>query len=461
MIRSTLFGAALAGLALPTAAQVFSLDDNPDNPLTAPLVPGMYSAEDPYGVPPVLGTIGPSPTLLAADGSVFFDGDLLIAPSIGIAPTLELSIPWADGVNAISSDHFVTGPDGFGEIKLRFSVDRMTTGRPGTTLEAQHFLNQQAGDIFLADQWYMSPRKLAGALLSAPCSAMPRYAGRLIGTTPTGGNSGEQDESTLKLVAGTGAGNVASGAFLSPVHGAGTHDNVDAYNTYPAQLDADDDGVSDVPMYVSVSPAGATASGYNPADIIAAGLGGAPYVFATASQCGLLDMTPTDRGDDIDAMVVWSHMPFDGVLDLSDLFALPGEDCALFSLSPGSQTLELLNALCGVPADGSTVFYTDFTGRFGIYAMGAELGVADRTFPAPGEHANIDALEIWFQETTGCTGDVNNDGVIDPSDLTAWLACFNQPGFASFCPRADVNGDGSVDPSDFTAWLGVFGQACP
>ena len=59
-----------------------------------------------------------------------------------------------------------------------------------------------------------------------------------------------------------------------------------------------------------------------------------------------------------------------------------------------------------------------------------------------------------------CPADVNKDGLADPADFTAWLACFNNPASAPYCPRADVNGDGNVDPADFTAWLAAFNAGC-
>jgi len=60
-----------------------------------------------------------------------------------------------------------------------------------------------------------------------------------------------------------------------------------------------------------------------------------------------------------------------------------------------------------------------------------------------------------------CPADVNGDGVADPADFTAWLACFNDPLIAPYCDNADVNNDGTIDPADFTAWLASFNAGCP
>ncbi|MGP1272444.1 MAG: GC-type dockerin domain-anchored protein [Phycisphaerales bacterium] len=49
--------------------------------------------------------------------------------------------------------------------------------------------------------------------------------------------------------------------------------------------------------------------------------------------------------------------------------------------------------------------------------------------------------------------DANDDGVVDPSDFTAWVAAYNQGSLL-----ADANDDGVVDPSDFTAWVAAYNQ---
>ncbi len=49
--------------------------------------------------------------------------------------------------------------------------------------------------------------------------------------------------------------------------------------------------------------------------------------------------------------------------------------------------------------------------------------------------------------------DQNNDGLLLPTDFTAWIANFNAND-----PIADVNQDNAVTPTDFTAWVGAFNQ---
>ncbi len=58
--------------------------------------------------------------------------------------------------------------------------------------------------------------------------------------------------------------------------------------------------------------------------------------------------------------------------------------------------------------------------------------------------------------TTIGYGDQNNDGVITPTDFSAWVSNFN-----AMNPTADVNQDGIVTPTDFSAWVSAFNANCP
>ena len=54
-----------------------------------------------------------------------------------------------------------------------------------------------------------------------------------------------------------------------------------------------------------------------------------------------------------------------------------------------------------------------------------------------------------------CLADVNNDGHLNPTDFTAWVASFNAG--AKTC---DQNGDGECSPTDFTAWVANYNAGC-
>ncbi len=54
-----------------------------------------------------------------------------------------------------------------------------------------------------------------------------------------------------------------------------------------------------------------------------------------------------------------------------------------------------------------------------------------------------------------CLADVNGDGVLSPTDFTAWIGAYN-----ANLPRCDQNGDGACTPTDFTAWITNFNAGC-
>jgi hypothetical protein len=57
---------------------------------------------------------------------------------------------------------------------------------------------------------------------------------------------------------------------------------------------------------------------------------------------------------------------------------------------------------------------------------------------------------------TRCIADTNLDGMVTPTDFTAWLNAFNTND-----PVADQNLDGNISPTDFTAWIANFNAGCP
>jgi hypothetical protein len=449
---------ALLLAAGSASGQSFSLDDNPDAPLTSPPFAGLFSAEDPFGLmlPAVpMGRIGPSPTLITPSGVTFIDGDILnTVPMLG-EPVIDVFSPSRGYLDALSSDKERITPDQSQTLNIRFSVDRATTGLPGTPLAGQAGLRQQPGDIYLSLRGFPHPGFFVGTLGAGPFAGLLPTA--VIGAP--GMHRLEFDESSLFLTAGMGPGVFVPPGMPAPAITPGSHDNVDALNIDPdPRLDRDGDGVTDEEIYFSINPAEAFVAGFSAADILAV-LAGSPGPFpapwAPAALMGLdsLGFPPNsqlDLFDDIDGLVVWNIGPA-----LQDNFvqAQPGRDFALFSLSETSASIAAIRAM-GLPVDGSTIFFTDFSGAFAVYLFGSQVGVADVTSGFD-IGFNIDALEIRPIDCDPCQrADVNGDGLVTPADFSAWVAAFNAGNIA-----ADQNCDGLVTPADFSAFVANF-NAC-
>ncbi|GAB5496604.1 MAG: hypothetical protein Phyf2KO_16840 [Phycisphaerales bacterium] len=56
---------------------------------------------------------------------------------------------------------------------------------------------------------------------------------------------------------------------------------------------------------------------------------------------------------------------------------------------------------------------------------------------------------------SSCAADVNGDGMLTPTDFTAWINAFNNS-----LPQCDQNSDGACTPTDFTAWIANYNAGC-
>jgi hypothetical protein len=338
--------------ALAANAQTFTIDDNPTAPLIGPAgaIPGC-GAEDQYALaaafcPP---GVAPSPTLgilLPPLGS----GSIL-----GPGPVIVLPGPNGFYVDSLSADRRPPLAD----ISLRFSVDRVSSGSPGTAVASEAALNQQPADVYESTQSYVDPLAFVGTLVGAP------FAGVLpaiVAGPPS--NRLVFDDSAFGLLAG---GAVIPPGVPAPPIGPATHDNIDGYNEIP--LDAGGDGLFDVFSYFTINPDEALAAGLLPADIFDVAVVGGP------------------GSDSIDALVVFDNGVLGGPGN-GGPGAEPAIDFALFSLAPGSASL----AVFGLNA--ADVFFTDFTGAFAVYASDVDLGLLGAPGGAPTAGDNIDGLEI-------------------------------------------------------------------
>lgn len=300
--------------------QEFSLDDHPTGPpAMGPFVAPYGSAEDEFGITGV--SLGFSPSLMMFG---LFDSDVLMpGPALSIRfvpapiwpPVFPPLSPSPYYVDAYSIDHTPMlpppPPPPFNNINLRFSVDRLSMGAPGSAVNMQAMLNQQPADMYDSN----------------PSWGIP-------------GNILIWDDSVFGLWTGNG---INPPNVLCPVIMMMTHDNIDAFNEFPVP------NMMGNFIFFCFHPADAIPRGFSPADIMVSPPGPLTFIpapFAFAPQMGL-DVVGGPGSDSIDALVIWDVIN-PGVCD-------PMVDIALFSLAPGSATL------AAGPWDGATIFWTDFT----------------------------------------------------------------------------------------------------
>jgi len=352
-------------------SQTFTIDDNPFAPLVGPPGAPGCGAEDQFALAPFFCPPGvaPSPTLGIVPAPLG-SGSIL-----GPGPVVVLAGPNGFYMDSLSGNRRPP----LANIVLRFSVDRLSAGAPGTAVATQAALNQQPADVYESTRSFLDPTAFVGGLVGAP------YAGVLPAVVAgAASNDLVVDDSRFGLLAG---GAVIGPFAAAPPVGLGTHDNIDAYNEVP--LDANGDGLFDRFAYFSVNPAQALASAVSPADVfdVAAGAAASPLVpYAPALAMGL-DILGGPGSDSIDALVVFDVPPLGGPGN-GGPGAQWGLDFALFSLAPGSASLAALGL------DAADVFFTDFNGAFALYASSVDLGLAGAPGGVPTAGDNVDALEI-------------------------------------------------------------------
>lgn len=370
-----LFGAGLGVWLVSSgsgSAESFSLDDNPSTPAVGYAGFGL-GAEDPFGVSPGAG-LAPSPSVALGplgDGTIFSPGPVVQHPGPNgfyvaafSANTADSALPW----------------------EMHFSVDRVTVGAPGTAVAVESGFDQAAGDIFIATELFAPPASFVGGLGPGPFAGS---LGAALGVAP-GGNVLGINQDVLGLLAG---GVLAPAGVATGPIGLGTHDNVDAFemDTFDIMLD----GTLDIGIYLSIYPDEAIGVvGTSPADLFFAPAGSfaaIPVPFATAPMLGLDSLG--FAMDSIDALAMFDRGTIgpDPSIDGGPTVE-PGIDYALFSLSPGSATL---TAAAGLGISAGDIFFTDFTGAFGVYASAAELGLLALPGAPPfGGDDNVDALDV-------------------------------------------------------------------
>jgi len=115
----------------------------------------------------------------------------------------------------------------------------------------------------------------------------------------------------------------------------------------------------------------------------------------------------------------------------------------LFDAATGVQLFKLL------PSDGETSDFFGYSTSFsdGLIAIGAKLS---------DDNGEKTGSAYIFEVPCISAADTNHDGMLSPTDFTAWINAFNNQ-----LPECDQNGDGNCTPTDFTAWIASFNAGCP
>lgn len=62
---------------------------------------------------------------------------------------------------------------------------------------------------------------------------------------------------------------------------------------------------------------------------------------------------------------------------------------------------------------------------------------------------------VLTAESLDCIADVNGDGMVSPTDFSAWINAYNND-----LPECDQNNDGVCTQTDFSAWVSNFNAGC-
>jgi hypothetical protein len=71
------------------------------------------------------------------------------------------------------------------------------------------------------------------------------------------------------------------------------------------------------------------------------------------------------------------------------------------------------------------------------------------------EHPGVAFQLIGATLGSSCRADINGDGLVTPTDFSAWVAAFN-----ARLPACDQNSDGLCNPTDFSAFITNFNAGC-
>ncbi|MGP1272454.1 MAG: hypothetical protein ACTS22_03900 [Phycisphaerales bacterium] len=119
----------------------------------------------------------------------------------------------------------------------------------------------------------------------------------------------------------------------------------------------------------------------------------------------------------------------------------------------GSQTASLVTSGPNIGSDGMSFANDNEVAEFpGVTpTVDGTILVEGNAIQGTFVFFNIIELSVDTGGPVRLCADVNENGVTDPGDFTAWVAAFNSGDL-----RADANQNGSNEPGDFTAWVAAY-----
>ncbi|HED53031.1 MAG TPA: hypothetical protein ENJ00_02365 [Phycisphaerales bacterium] len=176
-------------------------------------------------------------------------------------------------------------------------------------------------------------------------------------------------------------------------------------------------------------------------------------------HCGESVSTAGDiNGDGIDDLLIGVHYAGSSYGDPNGN-AGAGESYVVFGRTSGfsaSLDPETLDGVTGFVLNG--IDASDFSG-VSVSTAGDVNGdgIDDLIIGAFGAdpNGNSAAGESYVVFGRRCRADVNHDGMLTPTDFTAWITSFN-----ANAPECDQNDDGVCTPADVDAWIANFNAGC-
>jgi hypothetical protein len=204
----------------------------------------------------------------------------------------------------------------------------------------------------------------------------------------------------------------------------------------------------------SASPSLATLPGYQYPSGANIFFNSDPANGAPTELYAYFDSLGLQQADDLDAMLVF---------DLNHNGMYDGQDVVLFSLAPGSPSLELISQASPIGAAADVfIARANFMPLVEVFAHAADLGLG-----APPD--NIDALDVFIcPDAIECAalhgiryprGDLNCDHLVNAFDIDPFVLALTSPAdyYAAFpdceIARADINRDGLINAFDIDPFV--------